>query len=194
MWCRYVLSGTNLGISACCARLQRGSLLKQTAAAIRRQQSAGCGSNWRPSTIIQDAARNCNAGYIAHQPLRRLLCCPVATITGRIRGGVTFTAARNSPFQGLAADGAKLAMWQLMLAGYRVVAFVHDEFVIELPAAMDHTAAAKHIEQICCSTMQELVGDIPVACEYALTDRWYKQATAIYDSAGKLIPWRPDSR
>jgi DNA polymerase I-like protein with 3'-5' exonuclease and polymerase domains len=127
-------------------------------------------------------------------PLRRLLHSPVATPTGRIRGQVTFTAARNTPFQGLAADGAKLAMWNLLLAGYRVVAFVHDEFVIELPVDADHTQEAKRINSICCSSMQRVVGDIPVACEYSLADRWYKQATAKWDSAGKLIPWTTDGR
>jgi DNA polymerase I-like protein with 3'-5' exonuclease and polymerase domains len=127
-------------------------------------------------------------------PLRRLLNTPVATTTGRIRGGVTFTAARNTPFSGLAADGAKLAMWQLLLAGYRVVAFVHDEFLIELPRDADHTTEAERINTICCSSMQQLVGTIPIACEYSLADRWYKQATAVRDSGGKLIPWTPDRR
>lgn len=123
-------------------------------------------------------------------PLRKLMFSPVSTPTGRIRGGVSFTAARNTPFSGLAADGAKLAMWDLFKAGYRIAAFVHDEFVIELPKQADHTAAAKHIEHICCKSMQELVGDIPVTCEYALADRWYKQAVAVFDD-GKLIPWQP---
>ena len=127
-------------------------------------------------------------------PLRKLLHSPVATPTGRIRGAVTFTAARNTPFSGLAADGAKLAMWQLLLAGYRVVAFVHDEFVIELPIDSDHTAQAKHVEHICCYAMQQLVGDIPIECEYALASRWYKQAAAVRDAVGKLIPWQPENR
>jgi DNA polymerase I-like protein with 3'-5' exonuclease and polymerase domains len=129
-----------------------------------------------------------------NSPLRKLLHSPVATSTGRIRGAVTFTAARNTPFSGLAADGAKLAMWQLLLAGYRVVAFVHDEFIIELPVNADHTQQAKHIEHICCQAMQQLVGDIPITCEYALAERWYKQASAVFDGAGKLIPWQPGNR
>jgi DNA polymerase I-like protein with 3'-5' exonuclease and polymerase domains len=129
-----------------------------------------------------------------NSPLRKLLHSPVATSTGRIRGAVTFTAARNTPFSGLAADGAKLAMWQLMLAGHRVVAFVHDEFVIELPKNADHTSQARQIEHICCDAMQQLVGDIPIACEYSLADRWYKQATAVRDGAGNLIAWTPEGR
>ena len=64
---------------------------------------------------------------------RRLFCSGVTTLTGRVRGRVSFTQARNTPFQGLAADGAKLALWELIRAGYRVVAFIHDEILIELP-------------------------------------------------------------
>jgi DNA polymerase I-like protein with 3'-5' exonuclease and polymerase domains len=124
-------------------------------------------------------------------PLHRLLHSPVATPTGRIRGQVAFTAARNTPFSGLAADGAKLAMWNLLLAGYRVAAFIHDEFVIELPLDADHTREAERVNGICCSSMQRVVGNIPVACEYSLTDRWYKQATAVRDADGKLRVWQP---
>ena len=120
------------------------------------------------------------------------MCSPAATPTGRIRANVGFTAARNTPFQGLAADGAKLAMWDLVKAGHRIVAFVHDEFVIELPVQVDYTAVARQIEQICCSAMGQLLDDIPVSCEYALADRWYKAATSVTDVAGNLIPWQPE--
>ena len=124
-------------------------------------------------------------------PLRQLMFTPVTTPTGRIRGNVSFTAARNTPFQGLAADGAKLAMWELLKAGYRVVAFIHDEFIIELSKLDDCTAEAKRIERICCDTMQQLVGDIPVTAEYALAERWYKEAEAVLDDTGQLQLWEP---
>ena len=39
--------------------------------------------------------------------LNRLFWGPVITLTGRLRGCVSFSQARNTPFQGLAADGAK---------------------------------------------------------------------------------------
>jgi hypothetical protein len=45
----------------------------------------------------------------------------VCTLTGRVRGKVGFTQACNTPFSGLAADGAKLAMWNLM----QVYAFIN---------------------------------------------------------------------
>src|SRR5262249_40377263 len=53
--------------------------------------------------------------------------CGVPTLTGRIRGRVTYCQVRNTPFQGLAADGAALALFSLVKEGFRVVAFIHDE-------------------------------------------------------------------
>jgi hypothetical protein len=42
---------------------------------------------------------------------RRVFWGPAVTLTGRIRGHVGFTQRTNSPFQGLAADGNKLALF-----------------------------------------------------------------------------------
>ena len=69
---------------------------------------------------------------------RRLFFGTVTTATGRVRGRATFTQRKNTPFQGMAADGTKIALWNLYKTGYRIVAFVHDEFVIELPLDADH--------------------------------------------------------
>lgn len=38
----------------------------------------------------------------------------------------------NTPFSGLAADGSKIALFNLIQSGYHVVAFIHDEFLIEI--------------------------------------------------------------
>lgn len=139
--------------------------------------------NRKPKTMIERR----EAG---EQLFRQLFFSPVATLTGRIRGSVGFSQSRNTPFQGLAADGAKLALWELLKQGFRCVAFVHDEVVIELSKPADHTAAAKQIDQILCDSMQQLTGSIPIACEYSLSDRWYKQAEAVFEG-GKLKLWQP---
>ena len=112
----------------------------------------------------------------------------VTTLTGRIRGRVGFAQARNTPFQGLAADGAKNALWNLTREGFRVVAFIHDEVIVELPDDADHTAEAIRIENIMNRSMKVVAGDVPVACEYALSRRWSKDAKAIFDD-GRLVPW-----
>ncbi len=120
---------------------------------------------------------------------RELFFGSVLTSTGRVRGRATFTQKRNTPFQGMAADGAKLALWDLHKAGYHVVAFVHDEFVIELPEHADHTQEAATINHICCKTMEQVTGAVPVGCEYALCYRWSKEAEAVFSDEGRLLPW-----
>jgi hypothetical protein len=118
----------------------------------------------------------------------------VTTLTGRVRGGVSYTQARNTPFSGLAADGAKLALWDLVHSGYHVVAFVHDELLIELPleprdAPYARTAQhAQTVERILVDAMASVCGDIPIRCEYALCLRWSKQLKATYNARGELIP------
>jgi hypothetical protein len=59
----------------------------------------------------------------------------VFTLTGRLRAKASYCARHNCVFQGLAADGAKLALWRLWCSGYRVVNFVHDEVLLEMPGA-----------------------------------------------------------
>lgn len=116
---------------------------------------------------------------------------PVVTLTGRVRGKVSYPQAKNAPFQGLAADGAKLALWRLYQAGFRTVAFIHDEMLIELPIDLDHTDAAARIDRILCQSMAELTGQVPIACEYALIDRWSKRAERVIDAQGRLQCWQP---
>jgi len=77
-----------------------------------------------------------------------------------------------------------------MRAGYRVIAFVHDEFLIELPANADHTAAAREIERICCATMSEFTPGVEIATEYTLSDCWSKHAEAVYENDVMQV-WTP---
>jgi hypothetical protein len=153
------------GIWASIAGLNRNPELKE--ALEQRQPSA------------ELAAKVCHAG--------------VATLTGRIRGRVRYSQARNAPFQGLAADGAALALFELVQEGFRVVGFVHDEVIIELPDEGGYVSEAKvkRIVEILCARMAEvLVGDIPVGCEPVLSRRWSKKAKLIVKD-GKVYPWEP---
>jgi DNA polymerase I-like protein with 3'-5' exonuclease and polymerase domains len=105
---------------------------------------------------------------------RRLFRRTVPTLTGRLRAGVSYTEARNTPFQGLAADGAKLALWEQWKADLRVVAFVHDEIVLEVPAdqAEDQKALT---ERLMNEAMEQvLFPGIPSATEGVIGDSWIK--------------------
>ena len=99
---------------------------------------------------------------------------------------------RNTPFQGLACDGAKLALWELLKAGYRVVGFIHDEVLIELPEGSNYTAAAQQVDQILCQSMQQLTGTVPIETDYQLGYRWSKKAQRVVDDHERLLVWEPD--
>ena len=84
---------------------------------------------------------------------------------------MTFCSQHNTIFQGLAADGAKLAMWKLWRNGYRIVNFIHDEFLIELPIQDDYTEPAEEIKRLMIEGMREVVPDVRIGVEYTVTPR-----------------------
>jgi hypothetical protein len=146
---------------------------------------------------LRELVAKCSAASLAGQAPdtqateklhNRIFGTDCITLTGRVRSGISFTKARNTPFSGLAADGAKLALWNLTRAGYTIVCFVHDEIVIQLPESSNVAAEARAIEQIAIRSMQELTGDIPITCKCALTRRWSKEVQRIVDPAtGDLL-------
>jgi DNA polymerase I-like protein with 3'-5' exonuclease and polymerase domains len=130
---------------------------------------------------IELSAKVCHAG--------------VATLTGRIRGRVRYSQARNTPFQGLAADGAAMALFALVKEGFRVVGFVHDEVLVELPDEGGYVSAdrVRRVEEIMRREMEKvLVGGIPVAVESKLSRRWSKKAGLVVKD-GKVYPQEPQS-
>jgi DNA adenine methylase len=115
----------------------------------------------------------------------------VATLTGRIRGRVKYSQARNTPFQGLASDGAALALFKLVREGFHVVGFIHDEILIELPDEGGYVSEEKVqcVVDIMNRQMERvLVGGIPSDCEAALSKRWDKKAKLIVRD-GIVYPW-----
>ena len=121
-----------------------------------------------------------------------MMCCwSQQPSSGRLRGHVGFSQATNTPFQGLAADGNKLAMFDLLRAGFRVCGFIHDELLVLIPDGADYTAAVRQVQQILADAMQQFCPDIPFVTEYLLADRWYKglddQPT---DESGRIVPYK----
>ena len=120
--------------------------------------------------------------------------------SGRLRGGCTFTSGANTLFQGLVADGAKLALWKVTrecylpsdspLYGSRPVAFVHDEVIIESSPKMAQSAAQR-LSQVMVEGMASFIPDIPIKADAHLMARWYKDAEPIFNDSGELIPWTP---
>jgi hypothetical protein len=119
----------------------------------------------------------------------------------RVRGQTDYCAACNQFFQGGAADGAKQALWEMIVAcftnplsplfGSRVVFAVHDEFMLEIPdksPAFRH-AAAYEAKKIMISGMQKFCPHVPVSCDPVLIRHWYKNAEQVFDSEGLLDVW-----
>lgn len=127
--------------------------------------------------------------------------------SGRVRGGCSFTSGANTYFQGLAADGAKAAMWALYkacylgelpeymageechLTGVRMWAFIHDEFLFEGSEDRAHLWAPQ-ASRIMVEEMKKYTPDVKQAAPPALMRRWLKNAEPAYEG-GKLVPWAP---
>ena len=112
---------------------------------------------------------------------------------GFVRGRTAYTQRRNTRFQSAAATGAKIAAWCLFRRGYRTVAFVHDEFVVELPVDADFESECKLVDEILCRAMERLTDKVPIETEYAIASCWSKAAELIRDDNGRIQVWRPSS-
>jgi DNA polymerase-1 len=123
----------------------------------------------------------------------------------RYRGGCGFCDGANTGFQSLTADGAKSACYELVkrmyifhadtpdLYGSRLVNFIHDETIVEVPEA-SAAAAADQIERVMIAAMRTHTPDVPALCSPAIMRRWYKGAETIRDANGVLQIWEPNQR
>jgi hypothetical protein len=120
--------------------------------------------------------------------------------SNRWRGGCSYTVAANSHFQGMAADGAKRALWEVArrcyekqpgsaLYGCRPVNFVHDEIIMEAPLDRAHEAAEELAAEM-VKAFNFFTPDVPVRASPVLMDRWSKKAKAVKDNSGRLQLWR----
>lgn len=133
--------------------------------------------DWAFKTVMSDVAphfQNISMGSfeLKHAILRE----EIQTRTGRIRGQCTYCQARNTPFQGLAADGAKIALYNLTRAGFKVVNFIHDEFIIEISESSEelHFQLAAEVEKIVVDSMKSVVPDVLIKAEWSIKERWSK--------------------
>lgn len=116
--------------------------------------------------------------------------------SGRIRGGLTYCSCANTYFQGLAADGAKEALYLVqrecfgdsrsVLYGSHAIAFVHDEIVLCVPEATGHECAVR-VRDIMIEAMSRRVPGVLVKGEMALSTRWSKKAKQRFGDDGRLV-------
>lgn len=138
------------------------------------------------------------------------------TITGRIRANAPFCSSLNNPFQGLAADGAKIGMivmWMSVLVdeypillqlgckripqkedpGCNGTGFVHDEILDEVSLKLDLEKHIEWKEEQMIYGMRQVCPDVTgVKVESALMVNWNKKAKEIHDSTGRWAVWTPD--
>jgi DNA polymerase I-like protein with 3'-5' exonuclease and polymerase domains len=110
----------------------------------------------------------------------------VFTSTGRLRANATYCQQRNTPFQGLAADGAKLALWTLWRREKRIFNFVHDEIKVR-----EDSDLAPEVEELCeimVESMMQVVSDVQIRVDAACCKIWNKKAKLTIEN-GKVIPW-----
>jgi DNA polymerase-1 len=119
-------------------------------------------------------------------------------LTGYIRGGLSYCDGANHLFQHLAAYGGKSACYAVQracfqpsgkLAGCRLVAFVHDELIIEAPEDKCHEAADELVA-IMEREFAKACPDVPVHAEAVAMRQWAKKAKPVYRD-GRLVPWEP---
>ena len=104
---------------------------------------------------------------------RRIFGNTVSTLTGRVRGAAEYTESCNTQFQGLASDGAKLALYAVSQI-YPVVAFVHDELVVEVPEG-NAEFHGRIIEKLMCENMDKVLsGFVRSEVEWVVSDSWSK--------------------
>ena len=97
----------------------------------------------------------------------------VFTRTGRRRANTTYCAEKNTPFQGLAADGAKFALYNLDKEGFRVVGFIHDECIVEVSLEKGDTLVPE-VEKIMIDSMASVVPDVKIAVESMVSEVFTK--------------------
>jgi hypothetical protein len=124
-----------------------------------------------PDSLIGRAIRDRVSGSWLHE---KLFMLPSVTLTGRSRGRCQYGEYRNTQFQGLAADGAKVALWELSQKGYTVAAFIHDEIVVEadLDKATEVEIEVSNIMKASMSSV--LCCPIPVLVESHIGREWAK--------------------
>jgi hypothetical protein len=121
-------------------------------------------------------------------------------MSGRWRGKCYYTQASNTMFQGLTADAAKSAFFEISrlcysvrssnLYGCRPLLFLHDEIITEAPKEQAAEAAVEK-ERVMIEIYRRYTPDVQIGADAHLMDRWSKDAEAIHDERGKLVPWSP---
>ena len=119
--------------------------------------------------------------------------------TNLLRGKIPYCAACNSPFQGLVASMMKAAGYLISHACYAepasplygclVVNEVHDEIVVEAPIERVGVVAPE-IKRLWIAGAAPFLPNVPPTADPVAMNVWSKNAEAVFNSAGLMVPWR----
>ena len=122
---------------------------------------------------------------------------------GMIRRNCFYTEATNgAALQTPTAEGAKISLWNLaralydatvssILRGCHMLAFVHDEVIVEIPHDEVMHERGFEIAKIMREGMQKVMTQVKVGASPACMFRWNKDAETVLDSNGRLQVWTP---
>jgi DNA polymerase-1 len=85
-----------------------------------------------------------------------------------------FARAVNSPVQGVAADGMKMALVELhrrLPEGARIILTVHDDVLVECPTAIGEDVK-RLVEEVMRAEMGRLLPEVPIEADAEVLDRW----------------------
>lgn len=94
--------------------------------------------------------------------------------SGRCMSRLGKTQALNNAFQGRAADGAKLGLYNLIKENFRVVNFIHDEYLIEVPEDSNLLELKLQAEKILIDAMKKFCPDVKIEVDSKYLRSWDK--------------------
>lgn len=117
--------------------------------------------------------------------------------SGRVRGGLDYTSACNTMFQGLGADVMKDLGYRIAREQYtdpnsplwasRTVVFEHDAFIVEVPEAMGHEAAMR-LEELMSGVGAAWLPAVGLRGECALARCWQKDPERVFIDGRMVAP------
>jgi hypothetical protein len=122
-----------------------------------------------------------------------------AFFSGRYRAVKGLPTICNGYFQSLTADGAKLAIAEVVRRCYVVptsalyrakpVNFVHDELILEVREDDKLQEAVREFKKVLADEFNRTVPRYPTEVDACLMRHWSKRAKAEYNKKGEMIPW-----
>jgi hypothetical protein len=96
----------------------------------------------------------------------------VVTLTGRARGGLLFSDARQARYFDLADDAAKAALFALAAGGWKVLAFAKGVVITEVEAGTDLGAKTEEGEALAGRAVEDVLGVAGRGVRGVDLDRW----------------------